>query len=354
MGGFEKPNGDSTDTTTAHAEEPPVQSYRPLVGHADDEISKEGNRDPAPSGVVAEDRNRAKIWEAWTAFSGAVGLILYLFGWVFVDRFYGEFGIDPEDVGVGFSWLVSRVAITTTLLIGASLYGAILIVVVAKRVQWLRNLFLLSPSEFQRRLVRIAIWILSIYLAVVFISYLTFPAARAFWLGLDKDDSPPQVFVIMVGSLLVLSASLAFIWINRTYRSESKLPGLRDNLLVGILLTILICVGGSYVSWKSANSFAGNIRKGHDISAELLIGLPAFGVERVEVHALDTTRFPAGLDKQCMFFFGEADGVLVLFDHHTQHVWRVPSEGVILQHAAQASEFVSAFDASPPKSTSCG
>jgi hypothetical protein len=123
MASLDKANGNSTDATGAHVEGVPVEGHRPLDGHTEDASPEMGSPDQARSPIiVANGKNRVRIWEAWTAISGAVGLLLYLFGWVFVDRFYGEFGVDPEDVGVGFAWLVSRVAITTTLLLASAFH----------------------------------------------------------------------------------------------------------------------------------------------------------------------------------------------------------------------------------------
>ncbi|ACZ86514.1 hypothetical protein [Streptosporangium roseum] len=39
--------------------------------------------------------------------TGVAGLS-YAFGWVLMARFYGTLGVEPEDVGITFTWLVAR------------------------------------------------------------------------------------------------------------------------------------------------------------------------------------------------------------------------------------------------------
>jgi hypothetical protein len=58
--------------------------------------------------------NRSKLagvseWAAQAAqiTTGVAGLS-YAFGWILMTRFYGELGVDPEDAGVTFAWLVVR------------------------------------------------------------------------------------------------------------------------------------------------------------------------------------------------------------------------------------------------------
>jgi hypothetical protein len=58
--------------------------------------------------------NRSKLagvseWAAQAAqiTTGVAGLS-YAFGWILMTRFYGELGVEPEDAGVTFAWLVVR------------------------------------------------------------------------------------------------------------------------------------------------------------------------------------------------------------------------------------------------------
>ncbi|MGW5740996.1 hypothetical protein [Amycolatopsis sp. NPDC003861] len=68
-------------------------------------------------------------WAAQAAqiTTGVAGLS-YAFGWLLMARFYGVLGVDPEDVGITFTWLVAR-----AFLVGLVALAAFL------AVRWLQN-----------------------------------------------------------------------------------------------------------------------------------------------------------------------------------------------------------------------
>jgi hypothetical protein len=68
-------------------------------------------------------------WAAQAAqiTTGVAGLS-YAFGWILMARFYGALGVDPEDVGITFTWLVAR-----AFLVGLVALAAFL------AVRWLQN-----------------------------------------------------------------------------------------------------------------------------------------------------------------------------------------------------------------------
>ncbi|MEU0535827.1 hypothetical protein [Amycolatopsis tolypomycina] len=68
-------------------------------------------------------------WAAQAAqiTTGVAGLS-YAFGWILMARFYGALGVDPEDAGITFSWLVAR-----AFLVGLVALAAFL------AVRWLQN-----------------------------------------------------------------------------------------------------------------------------------------------------------------------------------------------------------------------
>ena len=70
--------------------------------------------------------------------TGVAGLS-YAFGWVLMARFYGALGVEPEDVGITFAWLVAR----------AFLVGVLALVAVLS-VRWLQ---LRSTSASSTKLV---------------------------------------------------------------------------------------------------------------------------------------------------------------------------------------------------------
>ena len=44
-----------------------------------------------------------------------VGFALYGIGWIFAEQFYSRLGLTPEEAGVGFGWIVIRVAVLLVL-----------------------------------------------------------------------------------------------------------------------------------------------------------------------------------------------------------------------------------------------
>lgn len=67
--------------------------------------------------------DRGRTVELWIGLLALAALVLYAIGWSFLGRFYGEFGVEPEEVGRSWDWIVARTAVVVVPPLGAVVAG---------------------------------------------------------------------------------------------------------------------------------------------------------------------------------------------------------------------------------------
>jgi hypothetical protein len=202
-----------------------------------------------------------------------IGGVSYAFGWLLTARFYGSLGIDPEEAGVTFSWLVVR-----AFLIG--LLGLVVVLGVRRLLQ------LAARSGPITRLVqsRTAI-VVSLLLTCAGMAGIV-ALAYTVWLAPDGADSTSAVIAILgCGVLIGLAvfrlrpSSFSLRWNSRYW-----LRGVAGALL-GFLIVCL-----ALLPFRLGDRLAGEVRAGHPVTVDALPGVPAIKVVEVLLSPAD----PAG------------------------------------------------------------
>lgn len=82
----------------------------------------EGNNRPpgddADESLLVKNSFLSFNWQSLIQWSSVVGSLSYFIGWTFAERFYGAFGVAPEDVGVTASTVVVRVVLVVVSMLG--------------------------------------------------------------------------------------------------------------------------------------------------------------------------------------------------------------------------------------------
>jgi hypothetical protein len=255
------------------------------------------------TGVVSE-----WIGQATQIVTGIAGAS-YAFGWLLTARFYGALDVDPEEVGITFSWLVIR-----AFLIG--LLG-LLVVLGARKLLELAarsrpfNLFVRSRVAIAAALLLACIGMAGI----VALAYVV-------WLAPGNTDPTGAIVAIFGCGVLVGLAvlrlrpsSFNFQWNGRYWLRGTA------GALLGFLVVSLV-----FLPFRLGDRLAAEVRAGRPVTVDVLPGVPAITAIEVRVTSVDPVKpSPAS---GCILRLGDVAGTsLFMID---RKVLRVSDQNVIV------------------------
>lgn len=241
---------------------------------------------------------------------------IYGFGWVLTARFYGKFGVSPEEVGVGFAFLLVRVVfvLMASLVILGSIWGSLRWL--SERVGWLE-----IPTSSPLRLVAGAIAVSGGALVVVLLPVIAVPVAV-------------PVITNFLGDLYrrrrrnTADANVDEDTSDRPSREPHSRPMRID---LGHLLKVtswFFAVAAVAMVLLApfilADRLASQVRIGDELAVSVLPGVAGLRVQKVMAMTTDgmpvTESVPNG---SCVSLLGSSE-VAVLYDHRRGVTSRVP------------------------------
>jgi hypothetical protein len=229
--------------------------------------------------------------------AGLVSVLLYGFGWLFASRFYGEFGVQPEEAGVTAEWLIPRIvtaALPTTL-----------VILVGYRVTEL------GRARSTRRAV--------IYAATFMCG------VGALWVRFlaEKDDSFYSVPSIL--GLAVVEVGGALLAVSWTW--VGKIRGLRA------VCCAVIAVTTAVLPVRLAADLSDSVRESNAITWRFFPGVPIVNAPPVTVLKRDASLLEPEVGP-CAILLGSTSGTYILsvpMADESTVVWRVPANTVALR-----------------------
>jgi hypothetical protein len=219
------------------------------------------------------------------------------------ERFYGAFGVSPEDAGLTYAALLWPAALSVLLVIAALAIGAWL-------VQWL-----LRSSSRWTIVTIIAIGVALLW-STVRGEVLTFRTSLLFCLlyGMMWQNMGGRLFEHDRAS-------------DADGRPRHRRPALRSAVL---FLIIPLFIATALVPSDIARRLVTDVKGGHggtfDYPIQALVR-----VDAVQVQASGRDALPSGLDNTCLQLLGMANGTVLLYEYGGDRVWRVPIEAVTLR-----------------------
>jgi hypothetical protein len=255
--------------------------------------------------------------------SSVLAAFIYGFGWVLASRFYGTFGVSPEEVGVGFAFLLVRAVFV--LIAGAVVLGSIWgsLRWLSERVGWLE---VRDPLRYLL-------------------------ACAGLLIGVLATTIGTGDFLAWVSASVALSAfshSIGDLVRSRVERAErernreaSASRGSRSHIRIngalvlrvaswtfGVITLVLVMVA----PFVLADRLADQVRSGKELAASVLPRVAGLRVQRVLTSTTDgmpvTASIPAG---SCLSFLGSANEVAVLYDNMRRMTARVPVSRISLE-----------------------
>ncbi|MEV4492563.1 hypothetical protein AB0K04_20890 [Micromonospora coxensis] len=236
----------------------------------------------------------------------------YAFGWVVTARFFGAFGVDPEDAGITFGWLAIR-----AFLVGIT--GLVVFVV---------SRHLLQAAERSAPVVHIVQSRAAIVVLTV-VSCMGVAGLAALCLAVwttsrgGEVDAVPVTVILLCGAV---STGLV-LWL----RPPAVQLGWNTSLwLRGIAGALLGFLGVSLLllPYRLSDHLAADVRAGRSVRLLMAPGVPALQVTRVQLAAVDGQSPPPHLPPPgtCVSRLGGAAGVSLY--HVDGTVLRVADESV--------------------------
>lgn len=306
--------------------------------------------------------------KSWAAISGILGVILYGLGWLFFSRFYADFGLTPEDVGVTFATLVVRVAailvmiLTIAAMTGVLLFGAMIWIVGWRRqtrktvLGWL---ILIAGAGVVLNLVLEGLSAVGLpggFLLELIPSYddqglnvalALDGVAIGFWLGVGlfavglargkiRVREPLQADALTDTQAEERQKSIwpylrrLFKFVRKIWRWLVYRVGPESARIATVTLVIVLASAVAYQrAWELAQLAVEEVRAGEDFVIDPL-GVRLFAVEKVQVEASEAGGTTRSLLDNCVHLLGEAEGRISFYNHRDQIVVRVPAATIIL------------------------
>ncbi|RCG28235.1 hypothetical protein DQ384_24190 [Sphaerisporangium album] len=229
-------------------------------------MNKLGTAEPPPSltGTLSEWFGQAA--QIATGISG----MSYAFGWLLTARFYGGLGVDPEEVGVTFSWLVVR-----AFLIG--LLGLVVVLGVRRLLQVAGRSGPITRLVQSRTSIILSLLLTCAGMAgVIVLAYLV-------WLAPAGTDPTGTVIAIFACAALI---GLIVWWMRPSsfrlrWNSRYWLRGLAGALL-GFLVTAT-----ALLPFRLGDRLVAEVRAGRPVTIDVLPGVSAIKVAEVRVTSAD-------------------------------------------------------------------
>jgi hypothetical protein len=279
------------------------------------QIQKLGaNKTERPAAVAVPLRAIRPIGEL-VAPATILGLVLYSIAWINVRNFYSRFTVKPEEVGIAYASLLSRVA---------SVLGLLAI------FYYTASTFLLSL----RRLLQKPTLAISIKKVRILLTL-----APAVGLGISLylygklspgTLSPPAIGISI--SLLVLIVAL--LWLPPLpWPIQSDSSAFRVVLsFFGFALLFLSTVPFGVIVKRTADDVYYDRRTEASYATELLLGINFRYVSVTWTQEKAPPGFPSN---RVMAYLGKSEDTVILYDSLKKTVYRVSSQNVLLTSASE-------------------
>lgn len=251
---------------------------------------------------------------------GLLGLALYALLRIAYERFYGPFGLSPDDLGLGYLELLTQAAIGAVLL--ALFVGGLIWLLIALVVEIVAGSWRALRDAIARRRRREP--------APVNRSDLVWGAVIAgvialLWLLDGLLDASVLKYGLIVGFIAFAAGQNAAAAARGTSRIRRGVQGgagpAAARLWRGGLAAALVIVGlqVAYILVNGANSDARAVRDGRGVDSKLFgVRLTSWGADAATLSWTSTTIDPtlrplAGL---CLMYLGQSDGTLFVYVPH--------------------------------------
>lgn len=250
-------------------------------------------------GAPASFPDRVSQWFGQGAqiVTGIAGLS-YAFGWLLTARFYGSFGVEPEEAGVSFSWLAIR-----AFLVGLT---GLAIFLVARA--------LLQAAERSQPVVHIvhsraAIIVLTAVSCIGVSSLVAFLLAAWVESKGGRVGAPPIIAILACG----VTISLIILWL----RPPTVQLGWDGRLwLRGFAGALLGFVAASLIltPYRLADYLAADVREGRAVHLMMLPGIPGLQATPVRLMTLSGDAAPGLPDNaRCVLRLGGNGSTSIYF-----------------------------------------
>jgi hypothetical protein len=252
------------------------------------------------------------------------GALLYALGWTAAARFYSEFDVAPEEVGIDFGYMLVRVSYFVVGVAGATL----LVWRLAKKhrgfqmPEWLANVatsigtigLMAILGNATRSLVtqdsafKSLLWSV-VYVAMVAIGYTALQAWQIARYRNGQSLGEPHTYVLPLG--------------RRQITLQVDTLSLLQYFGVTLLLVIVI-VYPLFLATRAADT----VRSGNPYTVDVLPGVRGFAVESVQVKPADIGSSDRYFEDRCVLHLGTAHGSVVVFDSESNATYRLAVEAV--------------------------
>jgi hypothetical protein len=276
------------------------------------------------------------------------GILLYGLTWITYLTIYESFGLDLEEVGVGYATVLTHAAVGIVVLV---IFGLLLVNIPFFMESDARDIAALWIKEDEPSYMKLAklygvgallvVWLLIIWLLYLGVSRFTKKAIDGpissitiSWVQTTlKAIIPSVVFILLaiilagiLGSLIKYIASPVLTFV-RELGSTNTL-GLRVFLLLVMIASLLVA------PYLLGSRIAGQIQAGNTtgfidtLPIRLFFNIQAEGVEVTWTQGEILCRLPKNAS---IMYLGKSQGVTILYDSQTGKVCRVPSQLVALR-----------------------
>lgn len=240
--------------------------------------------------------------------SSVVAAFIYGFGWVLAARFYGKFGVSPEEVGVGFAFLLVRavfVLVASAVVLG-SIWWALRWL--SERVGWLE-----IPASSPLKWVAVVTAVVAASLAASLVSIMS-----------ALPIIVPLLASLLTKSMADVAGRIRRINFGRVLRAISWVFG-----VVGVAMVLL-------APFFIADRLAHQVRAGKELAVSVLPGVAGLRVQKVTATTTDAMPVTASVPNgSCVSLFGASQEVAVLYDPKTGVTSRVPVGRLSLEQPCQ-------------------
>lgn len=249
--------------------------------------------------------------------------LFYAIGWAAATRFYGRFGVAPEDVGIDFSYMLVRVGF----LLAA---GAVMMYLSWLFLARVRDLSMSTRTA--RRLFTAGGWIVAAAALYLFV----FSLRPWNWSGnifLRVIICAAMVivvyFVVMIVLLILDSVLGSQSPVFSPPDSDTK-PGLVarqfNPRFLGAIFVVASAVTILVVPFYIAERAADSVESGEPYRVNVLPWIGGFMTDHVRLTTLTESDELAELEAKCLILLGSGDGFVVLYDDAERRTLKVPAD----------------------------
>jgi hypothetical protein len=250
--------------------------------------------------------------KSWVEASSLLAAVVYAFGWIFTARLYARFDVTPEEVGFSFAFLLIRVVFIV------SAFAAIVALVV-----WALNK--LAAYSGSRR-IRLRYSVLGRIASLVVLALAIIVLLR--W---TEFDFTPWWLGVITGTISFILRDIARSDDDdSTSRIDFSVYGVLRSISYGFA-AISIAVLVALPFW-AADQYANQIEEGRELRAPILPGVAGLSIQRVQATTVDAEPISPRIGTSaCLHLLGSSGGFIVLYDHESESVVRVPQGRVSLE-----------------------